>query len=557
MRPTTESSWGVTATDGLVTATDSYISTCVCLSDFKVLSFDINIIFEFLETDNEILGIKCGEICKGDINPGKSFYNQISLKIFLLKFDKTVNLKIFSNGRSQITGVKNKEQCIEALVLFLTKISDIKGSRKIQIYREPSNENQSGDLSYGNTEGISIRSKILYDKQDYNLYINKKSNRFEPIRIYGIPDGNNYIVIGERKEDEFTLKKNGTLERVLPFNRYFIATMNDVTAKSGLKETSMEHYKKLYDHHGREIGYCKFIYNTKRKNIIIVGNKFVREQDPKQAQNLPEMVQETYTILDKKNRPIGKQILFIRNVVDIPDQLVKDYITYNYNSTETILDTPIPTNIEVSKILSETTRIININCNFTLRLRKSVRDTVFLKGSSPPSEGDLPISIKREMIHKVLLSEYCSKIISKEIVISSDSSSFCDTPKGANSSSVNVSSVSNGYSFTLKGTINSFYNSESKYNASLKVVFTLEYTGKTVPNKGSLLSTILMFRNGKIIITGCKTEMDICIIKQYLIDLFNAHPEFIKKPTSSDTILSNERYYNDTGDADLTIYDLL
>lgn len=528
----------VTTTDGLVTATDSYISTCVCLSDFRVLSFDINIIFEFLEIDTEILGIKCGEICKGDINPGKSFYNQISLKIFLLRFDKTVNLKIFSNGRSQITGVKNKEQCIEALVLFLTKIRDIKGSRKINVFREPSDNNQEPDIiGYGNTEGVSIRNKILYDKQDYTLYINKKSNRFEPIKIYGIPDGNNYIVIGERKEDEFALKKNGILERVLPFNEYFIATKNDVTTKTRLKETGvLEHHKTLYDHNGKEIGYCKFIYNTKRKNIIIAGNKFIREQDSEQDENLPEIVRETYTILDKKNRPIGKQILFVRNVLSstvTSDHLEGDYITYNYSSTET----SIPTTKEVSRILCETTRIININCNFTLR------------------RGDSPIIIKREMIHKVMLSEY-SKGILKDIVIKKDSSSFCDTSSGANSNSVTSRNLSIGSSFILKGTMNSFYNSESKYNASLKIVFTLEYTmnsksGDVYP----LLSTILIFRNGKVIITGCKSELDICIIKQYLIDLFNKHPEFIKQPTASDIILSNERYYEE--DEILTIYDLI
>ena len=89
-------------------------------------------LFKNLETDDNIKYIEYGKLNKG-VNTKKQrkprknvekkyFYNQVTLHVEL---DKIINLKIFNNGKLQMTGVKNKTQADSVIDILISKLSSI------------------------------------------------------------------------------------------------------------------------------------------------------------------------------------------------------------------------------------------------------------------------------------------------------------------------------------------------------------------------------------------------------------------------------------------------
>ena len=104
---------------------------------------ELDKLYEHLEISNLIHYISYGsEKCKGEMirkikNPRKNkikkhFYNQITLHIYL---DKIINLKIFNNGRIQMTGLKNESQGINTIKIVTDAINQLPDFKKESIFK--------------------------------------------------------------------------------------------------------------------------------------------------------------------------------------------------------------------------------------------------------------------------------------------------------------------------------------------------------------------------------------------------------------------------------------
>tara|TARA_B100000035_G_C20991802_1_gene550526 strand:+ start:490 stop:1242 length:753 start_codon:yes stop_codon:yes gene_type:complete len=131
----------------------SEISSNINLNElYKKL--EISDIFRFVEFgENPIKG----EPTKKVKNPRKKivkkfFYNQLTVHIFK---DKIINTKIFNNGRIQMTGLKKKQQGIDALNLLIKFINELSIEDKENIV--------------DNTELKIIDSNIVLINSDFDI----------------------------------------------------------------------------------------------------------------------------------------------------------------------------------------------------------------------------------------------------------------------------------------------------------------------------------------------------------------------------------------------------
>ena len=95
-------------------------------------------LFENIEPDDKIKYIEYGKLNKG-VNTKKQrkprkniekkyFYNQTTMHV---EVDKIINLKIFNNGKVQMTGVKNTNQAESVIKILIDKLSSIKNKDDI------------------------------------------------------------------------------------------------------------------------------------------------------------------------------------------------------------------------------------------------------------------------------------------------------------------------------------------------------------------------------------------------------------------------------------------
>tara|TARA_Y100000817_G_scaffold304983_2_gene288587 strand:+ start:767 stop:1537 length:771 start_codon:yes stop_codon:yes gene_type:complete len=124
--------------NNLITS-DLHVSAIVQIGK---ISSEINLreLAEYLCINDRVLYIEYGsEISKGDNlkkikkikKIKKFFYNQVTLHIWL---GKRINMKIFNNGRIQMTGIKNELQGNETIQLFIEEINKISDENKIKIF---------------------------------------------------------------------------------------------------------------------------------------------------------------------------------------------------------------------------------------------------------------------------------------------------------------------------------------------------------------------------------------------------------------------------------------
>lgn len=115
---------------------------------------EINDAFKFVEFgDNPIKG----SITKKVKNPRKKkekkyFYNQLTIHIFE---DKIINVKVFNNGRIQMTGLKNKSQGINSLNKLVKYIDELTDDRKEKVI--------------DNLNPVILNSKIVLINSDFDL----------------------------------------------------------------------------------------------------------------------------------------------------------------------------------------------------------------------------------------------------------------------------------------------------------------------------------------------------------------------------------------------------
>jgi TATA-box binding protein (TBP) (component of TFIID and TFIIIB) len=120
---------------------DLRISTMTQIAEISS-KIELTNLYKYLEPTDTIKYISFGsELSKGEVTkkikkPRKNkekkfFYNQITLHIF---YEKIVNVKIFNNGRIQMTGLKNNKQGIEIIKIFLEEVDKLSEEYKSEIY---------------------------------------------------------------------------------------------------------------------------------------------------------------------------------------------------------------------------------------------------------------------------------------------------------------------------------------------------------------------------------------------------------------------------------------
>lgn len=162
---------------------------------------DLEILYEYLNLNAFIIGIKFGDLRRGRTSDTNAFFNQLTLYCF---FNKVITIKLFKNGNINVTGITSKNQGIEIIMYILDKITVIQGIKEVEIVAD---------------EGI------LYDQKDIDIYkasqsivSTVKSKPFPPIKLYKM-DGVDICVIGLKRKDTFYLYNQ---KAILYRNWFFI-----------------------------------------------------------------------------------------------------------------------------------------------------------------------------------------------------------------------------------------------------------------------------------------------------------------------------------------------
>ena len=135
------------------------------------LSTDINLekLFNYIENDDILKYIEWRENTKGekkDKNIRKKskrnyFYNQITAHIYE---NKIVNVKIFNNGRIQMTGLKTKNQGLKVMAKLLDKCMNLEEGQMGEIFSDINPQIKDSDIVLINSDfdaGFKIKRENL------------------------------------------------------------------------------------------------------------------------------------------------------------------------------------------------------------------------------------------------------------------------------------------------------------------------------------------------------------------------------------------------------------
>lgn len=300
------------------------ISTSTYIAQLDT-TFDLDIIFSHLKIDNEILGIKYNNKTKGQMKSTGSLFNQLTAIIYLESLKKETNLKVFINGKFQLSGIKNTLQATECIKIFLQKIVDIKG-----FY----------------LQNVVVEDSIIFNKEDYdNIYTNRNCfDRFNYIKIYRKnKDNEMYEILGKKCKDKYIIDKN----------YYHFCKDTKKFIDIGHKDFK----KQLYDCNGYHVGYYDYEMEYKRKNLILHGCEYVETDEP-----------DTCIIQNKYKNIIGKRT-FIK-CIEPTYNTERENIVIKYTAIDSqkVIDS-----IKNGKLFEDDgnglcLEITNINANFSISL---------------------------------------------------------------------------------------------------------------------------------------------------------------------------------------------
>lgn len=205
-------------------------------------NIDLENIISKLPIDDVIIGMKCNNMYKGDIQRTKCFYNQISFNIILKHMNAKMNIKIFNTGSFQVSGAKTKDEVKTAINYILEKLKTLDGCEKRRVIR---------------------KNGFLYDEDDYFMFTNKKKQRCKNIKIYN-------------KEGEIIGFKNG---QYLSFKDREIRHDTDFNVMYDVIRNSFT--KNVYNTNGDIIGRIDFelVANKNLKRIQITKNLIIEKID--------------------------------------------------------------------------------------------------------------------------------------------------------------------------------------------------------------------------------------------------------------------------------------
>lgn len=303
------------------------IATCTYIAKLET-TFDLQAIFTYIKLDENIKGVKFNNKIRGDMKTTGSFFNQLTVKIFIDFLDKETNLKIFPNGNFQISGVKNNNQACHSIKIFLEKIVNIKGEY---------------------TENVIVEDGIIYNKNDYiKLHEHKsKFDRFNSIKIYK-KNNELFSFLGEKKNNlKFIINKNYVY--FCDINKWFVEISH------------INFIKNIYDVNGNHIGYYEYIMKYKRKNLILHDCKFI----------LKENETNIHEIVNKYKQVIGERH-FIKNNVErtYNKEISSINLYYDGITNQDIKNSVISKDLFKSDFISKINlQITNINSNFAFDLK--------------------------------------------------------------------------------------------------------------------------------------------------------------------------------------------
>ena len=150
---------------------DLRVSTMTYISDLNT-EIDLKRLFDSVDIDDILKYIEYGALNQKGEKSSKSskprknqkkkfFYNQITAHIFE---GKIVNVKIFNNGRIQMTGIKNENQGLKVLDKVVEKIKKIESHKLEQILSNTDIKPQNNKIVMINTDfdcGFKIKREIL------------------------------------------------------------------------------------------------------------------------------------------------------------------------------------------------------------------------------------------------------------------------------------------------------------------------------------------------------------------------------------------------------------
>lgn len=240
----------------------SQITTNICLSKFYE-NIDINENIIYIEYgSNEPKGEpykKRKE--KKNLKKKNHFYNQITLNILL---DKFVNVKVFNNGRIQMTGIKNEKNCEKIIKLIISEINKLSNDKKLEIVDCEDIKINHSQIVLINSD-FDIKMNINNDKLQKIIIEKGYYSSYEPLIYPGVnikyyyneEKNNNGICNCDRQCDG--KGKNGLCKKIT----IAVFTSGKIIITGGSK---IEHLNMAYK-------FIKTIIENNKKELVITENK--------------------------------------------------------------------------------------------------------------------------------------------------------------------------------------------------------------------------------------------------------------------------------------------
>lgn len=315
-------------------------STYIANSGIK---FDLESIYKNIILDDILLGLKFNNEARGDIKGTKTFFNQISMRINLKQHNKETNLKVFSNGKFQITGVKNSEHVADSIKVFLERLPCISGSYTQEVI-------------------VDTETGIVFHKE---LYEEFKSCNLEtkfcnvPMYTHNKETGN-YHILGNKKQKSFSLNKKSI--EFCSDNNVFV------------DKKHVEHRKYIYNTNGDELGYFEYNMLYNRKHLVLFKAKY-----EKTDANTWDIISMYKTLSGERKLVLHDQDTVLPSKFNSKQKNLT-VVTVEYSACQ---DTKFVESIKNGELLkSESFNSLmkieasNINASFQLDLKKELLDKI-------------------------------------------------------------------------------------------------------------------------------------------------------------------------------------
>jgi len=149
--------------------------------------------YDFMEANDQIKYIEYGtNEPKGENQkelkrtrnkkPKKYFYNQITLHVFL---NKIVNVKLFNNGRIQMTGLKSKAQGLDIINIILEDINKLSEEIRLKILDNINPEIIECDIVLINSD-FDMKFKIIQENLQRMIISKGYYSSYEPTIYPGV-----------------------------------------------------------------------------------------------------------------------------------------------------------------------------------------------------------------------------------------------------------------------------------------------------------------------------------------------------------------------------------